>query len=144
VRAAVCETFQLGVAVHSPGEARHPACDDAPPRGGALNLTFAADAHYHHLVDDVVQKAAASRTSVALIRVPTARGSASRSTVSGWRATRLFEELRAAIRTTATPVVRAGSRSCPIDFADPAVSVTPPLHDRQRRFGGDPLRGVSR
>jgi glucarate dehydratase len=53
--AGVCETFQLGVAVHSSGE---PGIQLATMlhMGAVLpNLTFAADAHYHHLTDDIIE-----------------------------------------------------------------------------------------
>ena len=55
VKAAVCETFQLGVAVHSSGE---PDVQLATRLHlGALlpYLSFAADAHYHHLTDDIIE-----------------------------------------------------------------------------------------
>jgi len=52
--AGICETFQLGVAVHSSGE-RGIQLATMLHMGAVLpNLTFAADAHYHHLVDDVI------------------------------------------------------------------------------------------
>ncbi|PSL01878.1 glucarate dehydratase [Haloactinopolyspora alba] len=55
VRAAgVCETFQLGVAVHSSGELGIQLATMLHLGAVVPNLSFAADAHYHHLADDVV------------------------------------------------------------------------------------------
>jgi glucarate dehydratase len=52
--AAVCETFQLGIAVHSSGELGIQLATMLHLAAVLPNLTFAADAHYHHLVDDVI------------------------------------------------------------------------------------------
>jgi glucarate dehydratase len=52
--AAVCETFQLGVAVHSSGELGIQLATMLHLGAALPNLTFAADAHYHHLKDDVI------------------------------------------------------------------------------------------
>lgn len=52
--AAVCETFQLGVAVHSSGELGIQLATMLHLGAVLPNLTFAADAHYHHLMDDVI------------------------------------------------------------------------------------------
>jgi len=52
--AGVSETFQLGVAVHSSGELGIQLATMLH-RGAVLpNLTYAANAHYHHLVDDII------------------------------------------------------------------------------------------
>lgn len=53
--AAVCETFQLGVAVHSSGELGIQLATMLHLGAVLPNLSFAADAHYHHLTDDVIQ-----------------------------------------------------------------------------------------
>jgi glucarate dehydratase len=53
--AAVCETFQLGVAVHSSGELGIQLATMLHLGAAIPNLNFAADAHYHHLTDDVVE-----------------------------------------------------------------------------------------
>jgi glucarate dehydratase len=53
--AGVCETFQLGVAVHSSGELGIQLATMLHLGAVIPNLTFAADAHYHHLLDDVIQ-----------------------------------------------------------------------------------------
>ncbi|CAA9575680.1 MAG: Glucarate dehydratase [uncultured Thermomicrobiales bacterium] len=52
--AGVCETFQLGVAVHSSGELGIQLATMLHLGAALPNLTFAADAHYHHLTDDVI------------------------------------------------------------------------------------------
>lgn len=52
--AAVCETFQLGVAVHSSGELGIQLATMLHLGVVLPNLTHAADAHYHHLLDDVI------------------------------------------------------------------------------------------
>jgi glucarate dehydratase len=53
--AAVCETFQLGVAVHSSGELGIQLASMLHLGAVIPNLSFAADAHYHHLTDDIIQ-----------------------------------------------------------------------------------------
>jgi glucarate dehydratase len=53
--AGVCETFQLGVAVHSSGELGIQLATMLHLGAVVPNLTFSADAHYHHLKDDVIE-----------------------------------------------------------------------------------------
>ena len=53
--AAVCETFQLGVAVHSSGELGIQLATMLHLGAVLPNLTFTADAHYHHLLDDIIK-----------------------------------------------------------------------------------------
>jgi glucarate dehydratase len=53
--AGVCETFQLGVAVHSSGELGIQLATMLHLGAVIPNLSFAADAHYHHLTDDIIQ-----------------------------------------------------------------------------------------
>src|SRR5512146_3195852 len=53
--AGVCETFQLGVAVHSSGELGIQLATMLHLGAVLPNLTFAADAHYHHLMDDIIE-----------------------------------------------------------------------------------------
>jgi glucarate dehydratase len=53
--AGICETFQLGVAVHSSGELGIQLATMLHLGAVVPNLSFAADAHYHHLVDDVIE-----------------------------------------------------------------------------------------
>src|ERR1700681_3449314 len=67
--AAVCETFQLGVAVHSSGELGIQLASMLHLGAVLPNLTFAADAHYHHLTDDVIE-GGLMRYENGAIRVP--------------------------------------------------------------------------
>ena len=53
--AGVCETFQLGVAVHSSGELGIQLATMLHLGAVIPNLTYAADAHYHHLADDIIE-----------------------------------------------------------------------------------------
>jgi glucarate dehydratase len=52
--AGVCETMQLGVAVHSSGELGIQLATMLHLGAVIPNLSFAADAHYHHLTDDII------------------------------------------------------------------------------------------
>lgn len=52
--AGVAETFQLGIAVHSSGELGIQLASMLHLGAVVPNLVFAADAHYHHLLDDIV------------------------------------------------------------------------------------------
>jgi glucarate dehydratase len=53
--AGICEAFQLGVAVHSSGELGIQLATMLHLGAVLPNLTFAADGHYHHLLDDVIE-----------------------------------------------------------------------------------------
>lgn len=53
--AGICDAFQLGVAVHSSGELGIQLATMLHLGAVIPNLTFAADAHYHHLADDVIE-----------------------------------------------------------------------------------------
>jgi glucarate dehydratase len=53
--AGVCETFQIGVAVHSSGELGIQLATMLHLGAVIPNLSYAADAHYHHLTDDIIQ-----------------------------------------------------------------------------------------
>lgn len=53
--AAICDTFQFGVAVHSSGELGIQLASMLHMGAVVPNLIFAGDAHYHHLVDDVIE-----------------------------------------------------------------------------------------
>lgn len=53
--AGVCETFQLGVAVHSSGELGIQLATMLHLGAVVPNLSHAADAHYHHLQDDIIR-----------------------------------------------------------------------------------------
>ncbi len=52
--AQVCETFQWGVGVHSSGELGIQLATMLHLGAVLPNLAFAADAHYHHLTDDIL------------------------------------------------------------------------------------------
>ncbi len=52
--AGVCETFQLGIAVHSSGELGIQLATMLHLGAVVPNLVFHADAHYHQLVDDII------------------------------------------------------------------------------------------
>ena len=71
--AGICETFQLGVAVHSSGELGIQLATMLHMGAVIPNLSFAADAHYHHLVDDVIVGGPLRYTGGA-IAVPTGPG----------------------------------------------------------------------
>ena len=51
----VLETFQLGAAVHSSGELGIQLATMLHLGAALPNLAFAADAHYHHLTDDIIK-----------------------------------------------------------------------------------------
>jgi glucarate dehydratase len=71
--AAVCETFQLGVAVHSSGELGIQLATMLHLGAVLPNLSFAADAHYHHLTDDIID-GGFMRYEAGAIRVPNGPG----------------------------------------------------------------------
>jgi glucarate dehydratase len=71
--AAVCETFQFGVAVHSSGELGIQLATMLHLGAVLPNLSFAADAHYHHLLDDIIE-GGKMRYENGAIRVPTGPG----------------------------------------------------------------------
>jgi glucarate dehydratase len=52
--AGICEAFGLGVAVHSSGELGIQLATMLHLGAVVPNLGFAADAHYHHLADDII------------------------------------------------------------------------------------------
>jgi glucarate dehydratase len=52
--AAVCETFQYSVAVHSSGELGIQLATMLHLGAVVPNMPFAIDAHYHHLADDIL------------------------------------------------------------------------------------------
>jgi glucarate dehydratase len=71
--ATVCETFQLGVAVHSSGELGIQLATMLHLGAVLPNLSFAADAHYHHLRDDIIE-GGPMRYEQGRIRVPSGPG----------------------------------------------------------------------
>src|SRR5689334_17866814 len=125
--AAVCETFQLGVAVHSSGELGIQLATMLHLGAALPNLTFAADAHYHHLVDDVIEGGRFAYEAGA-IRVPDGPGlgvALDRDRLAQYA--ELFKELGS------YPYDRDPGRPgwfalVPNQaFSDPSVSVTPSL-----------------
>jgi glucarate dehydratase len=71
--AGICETFQLGVAVHSSGELGIQLATMLHLGAVIPNLTFAADAHYHHLTGDIIE-GGLLRYENGAIAVPTGPG----------------------------------------------------------------------
>lgn len=71
--AGVCETFGLGVAVHSSGELGIQLATMLHLGAVIPNLSFAADAHYHHLTDDLIV-GGKMPTKDGAIEVPTGPG----------------------------------------------------------------------
>jgi glucarate dehydratase len=53
--AGICETFQLGIAVHSSGELGIQLATMLHMGAVLPGLSFAGDAHYHHLTDDIIE-----------------------------------------------------------------------------------------
>jgi glucarate dehydratase len=53
--AGVCETFQLGIGVHSSGELGIQLATMLHFAAALPSIEYAADAHYHHLLDDVIE-----------------------------------------------------------------------------------------
>ena len=52
--AGICDAFQLGIAVHSSGELGIQLATMLHLGAVLPNLVFTADAHYHHLLDDII------------------------------------------------------------------------------------------
>jgi glucarate dehydratase len=71
--ANVCETFQLGVAMHSSGELGIQLATMLHLAAVMPNLSFAGDAHYHELTDDVIE-GGKFEYSAGLIKVPDGPG----------------------------------------------------------------------
>ncbi|HME07101.1 MAG TPA: enolase C-terminal domain-like protein, partial [Bryobacteraceae bacterium] len=71
--AGICESFQLGVAVHSSGELGIQLATMLHLGAVLPNLSFAADAHYHHLTDDIIE-GGLMKYECGSIRVPCGSG----------------------------------------------------------------------
>jgi glucarate dehydratase len=71
--AGVCETFQMGVAVHSSGELGIQLATMLHLGAVIPNLSFAADAHYHQLTDDIIEGGKMTYEN-GTIKVPTGPG----------------------------------------------------------------------
>ena len=71
--AGICDTFQLGISVHSSGELGIQLASMLHMASVIPNLSFAADAHYLELVDDIIEGGKLNYQDGA-ISVPTAPG----------------------------------------------------------------------
>ena len=69
----VCEKFQRGISVHSSGELGIQLATMLHLGAALPNLSFASDAHYHHLTDDII-KGGKFKYSGGEITVPTGHG----------------------------------------------------------------------
>ena len=125
--AGVCETFGLGVAVHSSGELGVQLASMLHLGAVVPNLGYSADAHYHHLKDDVIV-GGKMRYVDGRIAVPSAPGlgvKLDREKVARYHA--LYQELggypydRDPGRPGWYPLIPNG------DWADPSVSSSPSL-----------------
>ena len=125
--AGVCETMGIGVAVHSSGELGIQLATMLHLGAVLPNLGYAADAHYHHLTDDVIVGGKMRYVNGA-IRVPDAPGlgvALDRDKVARYH--ELFRELggypydRDPGRPGWYPLIPNGN------WADPARSMTPGL-----------------
>jgi glucarate dehydratase len=146
--AAVCETFQLGVAVHSSGELGIQLATMLHLGAVLPNLSFAADAHYHHLTDDVIA-GGKMRYRDGAIDVPTGPGlgvQLDRDKLAEYA--ELYAELgdypydRDPGRPDWYPLLPN------TEFADPAAAGVPEALERayraQRSFRGHPMAGDER
>ena len=77
------------------------------------NLSFAADAHYHHLTDDIIEGGLMRYENGAIARARRARASASNSIARSCASTASCTSGSADIRTTRIPAGQAGLRSSP-------------------------------
>ena len=125
--AGVCETMGLGVAVHSSGELGIQLATMLHLGAVLPNLGYAADAHYHHLADDVIV-GGKMRYANGAIRVPDGPGlgvALDRDKLARYH--ELYRELggypydRDPGRPGWYPLIPNGN------WADPARSVTPDL-----------------
>src|ERR1019366_4968718 len=71
--AQICETFGLGISVHSSGELGIQLATMLHLGAVLPNLTFTADAHYHHLADDIIEGGKMKYHNGAIV-VPTGPG----------------------------------------------------------------------
>jgi glucarate dehydratase len=71
--AGVCETFQLSISVHSSGELGIQLATMLHLAATLPSVVFAADAHYHHLCDDIITGGRMTYEN-GTIRVPTGAG----------------------------------------------------------------------
>ena len=127
--AGVCETFQLGVAVHSSGELGIQLATMLHLGAVIPNLSFAADAHYHHLTDDIIEGGKLQYKNGA-IEVPSAPGlgvKLDRDKVAEYR--ELYQRLgnypydQDPLRPGWTPTIPNERWADPLDARVPAISV---------------------
>src|SRR4051812_26744726 len=126
--AAVCETFQLGVAVHSSGELGIQLATMLHLGAVLPNLTFSADAHYHHLLDDVIEggKLKYERGSIAVPCAPGLGVKLDRAKLEQYH--ELFKELgtypydRDPLRPDWTPLVPNTRWADPLDGRTPRMT----------------------
>ena len=126
--AAVCETMGLGVAVHSSGELGVQLATMLHMGAVVPNLGYAADAHYHHVTDDVIA-GGLMRYENGAIRVPDSPGARRRARPrEAAPLSRAVPELGGYPYDRDPGAARAGMRTCPISaWADPGVSLRPAL-----------------
>jgi len=133
--AAVCDTFQVGISVHSSGELGIQLATMLHLGAVLPSLGFAADAHYHHLLDDVIEGGKFAYTDGA-ITVPTGPGLGVRLDADKVATyAELYRQL-GGYRYDRDPGRPAWFPLVPNeDFADPEVSFAPEqLYDRNGRF----------
>lgn len=127
--AGVCETFQLGVAVHSSGELGIQLATMLHLGAVIPNLSFAADAHYHHLTDDIIEGGKLKYENGA-IEVPSAPGlgvKLDRDKLAEYR--ELYQRLGSypydqdPLRPGWTPVIPNDRWADPVDARVPRISV---------------------
>ena len=126
--AGVCETFQLGVAVHSSGELGIQLATMLHLGAVIPNLSFAADAHYHHLTDDIIEGGLMRYENGAIAR---ARRPRPRRQARSRQAARVQRALPAPRRLSLRPGSRCRPGWTPIvpndRWADPADPQIPNL-----------------
>lgn len=127
--AGVCETFQLGVAVHSSGELGIQLATMLHLGAVIPNLSFAADAHYHHLTDDIIQGGKLKYENGA-IAVPTGPGlgvNLDRDKVAEYRELYLrlgsYPYDQDPLRPGWTPAIPNDRWADPLDARAPKISV---------------------
>lgn len=127
--AAVCETFQLGVAVHSSGELGIQLATMLHLGAVIPNLSFAADAHYHHLTDDIIEGGKFKYENGA-IEVPSAPGlgvKLDRNKVAEYRELYLrlgsYPYDQDPLRPGWTPTIPNDRWADPLDARVPGISV---------------------
>ena len=109
----VLETFQYGAAVHSSGELGIQLASMLHLGAALPNLSFAADAHYHHLTDDIIVGGKLEISSTAMIALPKGPGLGVEVDRDKLAHMPSYFASSAATPMTAIRAVRTGIRSCP-------------------------------